>query len=242
MTDSQKSQQAIDAALLHNWEMAISLNEDILRDNPNDLDTLNRLGFAFLKSGNIKKAKLTFQQVKTIDPYNQIALRNLSKIELMKDGTAPDCGNGTAISPLEFLEDPGKTKIALCVNIAPSNILSIVTSGQEVYLKPKNHCIEIRDYEQRYLGALPDDLSFKLLKLLEGKNAYRVFVKNVGKNMLSVIVREISRGKKFSNQPSFINTVPIQPLGHDLPGDQDRPDTSVTGEDDETEQNAGDRE
>jgi hypothetical protein len=116
----------------------------------------------------ITTSKRTYQKVLRLDAYHQIALKNLKKLGSL---SKKDLVKSTAIhttSPLMFLEEPGKTKIVECVHIAPSQVLSRLASGQEVFLKAKNHVVEVRDEQDRYLAAIPDDLSFKLIKFLAG--------------------------------------------------------------------------
>jgi hypothetical protein len=113
------------------------------------------------------------------------------------------------------LEEPGKTKVVDCINAAPMNTLTSLTCGQEVYLKPKKHTVEVRDQHDKYLGALPDDVAFKMIKFIAAGNTYSIFVKGVAKNCISVFIREMKRGKKLQNQPSFIGTTNYMPYQRD---------------------------
>ncbi len=195
--------EAIAAALAKNWKEATRINSVLTKQNPHDIDALNRLGFAYLNIGQITQAKRCFSKVISIDPYNQIALRNIKKLGSLKKYDLSNKRTGTNMSPLAFLEDPGKTKIVTCVNPAPIRVLSRLASGLEVVLKAKRHAVEVRDDRGAYLAALPDDISFKLIKYLGAGNTYSVIVKSVGKNALTIFIREVSRGKRFANQPSF---------------------------------------
>jgi len=205
MIDASTQEDAIQAALRQDWKEAIRLNTIILKTEKKNIDAHNRLGFAYLKSGQIKKAKETFEKVQKLDCYNQIAAKNLKKLTSTKR-EALITTNTYDISPLLFLEEPGKTKVVDCINAAPMNILTCLTCGQEVFLKPKKHTVEVRDQHDKYLGALPDDVAFKIIKLLLAGNTYSVFVRGISKNCISVFIRELSRGKRLKNQPSFIGT------------------------------------
>lgn len=205
------SETAITAALSQDWKEAIRMNTTLLKKDKNDIDALNRLGFAYLKSGQITRAKRTFHKVTKIDPYNQISLKNLKRLGNLKRKTLV-AGLHQTISPLFFLEEPGKTKIVSLINLAPSQVLSGVCPGQEVYLKAKNHVVEIRDEKSQYLGALPDDLSFRLIRLLTGGNRYQVVVKGTAKNTLTVLIREVLRGKRYKQHPSFAPSISYIPL------------------------------
>ena len=48
---------AIEEALKQNWKKAIELNRHIIKENPNDIEALNRLAFALTEMGLIKEAK-----------------------------------------------------------------------------------------------------------------------------------------------------------------------------------------
>lgn len=230
MTNSLTDDAAITAALAQNWNEAIRINSQLIKADKTNVDALNRLGFAYLQTGHTTQAKRVYQIILSTDPYNQIALRNSKKIAVKHKKTAKTMPN--TISPMHFLEEPGKTKIAACVNPAPSLTLSTLTPGQEIFLKPKNHCVELRSNDNTYLGVLPDDLSFKLIKLMTAGNTYQAIIKNASKNSLIVMLRELSRGKRYAHQPSFISPTSSSYLpftrGNAL--HPDRPDVSPTGE------------
>lgn len=203
MTDTTRTEQsAIDAALTQNWKEAIRINLQLLKENKSNISVLNRLGFAYMQSGDFPLAKRTFHKVIKIDEYNQIAIKNLKKLTLVNEKDILKT-NTKQLSPLLFLEEPGKTKIVACINAAPLAILSRVSPGEEIIMHAKNHTVEIRNDQNIYLGALPDDLSFRIIKFLAGGNTYQALVQSVGKNTLTLFIRELSRGKRFKTQPSF---------------------------------------
>lgn len=235
MPDSDHSahQHAVAAALIQNWKEAISANSLILKSDPNNVEALCRLGYAYLKSGQFKDAKKTYEKVLTLDQYNQIAAKNLQKLTILKKKDI-ESKSQSMISPLMFLEEPGITRVVECIHVAPPQILSGLSAGQEILLKAKNHCIEIRSEQNTYLGALPDDVSFRLIKLVSAGNTYRAIVKSVDKKTLKVLIRELSRGKRFANQPSFAATTSYIPFARNS-GIADTPDMTPTGEDGEGE-------
>lgn len=226
--ENSQDQDAVSAALKGDWKEAIRINIEVLDKSKNNLDALNRLGYAYLKIGQLTNAKNTFQKVLDLDPYNQIALKNnkLAAVVKKKDISV---GDKTKLSPMQFLEDPGKTKIASCVNLAPNEILSLLSPGQEIYLKAKNHVVELRNVGNKYLGALPDDISFRLIKLLSAGNTYQVIVKGVNKNSLVVLIRELSRGRRFANQPSFISQTVTSYTPFSRPEAAERPNEEEEG-------------
>lgn len=218
--------QAIASALSQNWKEAIRINLLLLKTDKHNISLLNRLGFAYMQNGQISEAKKTFLQVIKLDPYNQIAEKNVKKLGLVRQKDLLNTKR-VEVAPMSFLEEPGKTKIVECVNTAPLPVLSTVSPGEVIELKAKNHVVEIRNQRHTYLGALPDDLSFRLIKFLAVGNTYQALVKSVRKNSLVVFLRETSRGKRFANQPSFTSSalyVPFTKVERDTEtpeGDQD---------------------
>jgi len=226
---------AIFVALKQDWREAIRINTELLTRDAENIDALNRLGFAYLKIGELPLAKQAFQKALTLDPYNQIAQKNLKRLTLLRQKDCTDM-NGSIMSPTSFIEEPGKTKIVNAINVAPTNVLSSLHCGQEVFMKPKKYCIELRDSNNIYLGALPDDLSFRLIKFLTAGNIYQIIVKSVAKNALNIFIREISRGKKYAHQPSFISQLTYSSsINKTTSTPSDKPDTTPTGEEEEAE-------
>lgn len=214
MTVSNLNERAVEAALSQNWQEAIEVNKQILLSNPKNIEALNRLGYAFLKTGKVILSKQMFDKVLKLDPYNRIAENNLKKISAFKKSGA-DIIRDCPVSPLLFLEEPGKTKIADCVNVASTHILSTLSCGQEVFFKPKKYSIDIRDGKGAYIGALPDDLSHRLLVYMKGGNQYSAYIKRITKACVSIFIRELERGKKFQSQASFSGTTSYLPYTHE---------------------------
>lgn len=212
MSDSVVSDQtAISAALAQDWKEAVRINIALLKTDKNNISLLNRLGFAYLQSGQLTLAKKTFQRVIKLDQYNQIAEKNLKKLSNVRQKDLLKIPK-QQLTPMSFLEEPGKTKIVECVNAAPMAALAIVSPGEEVELRARNHVVEVRSSSNTYLAALPDDLSFRLIKFLAVGNTYQALVKSVAKNTVTLFVRELTRGKRFSTQPSFASTAMYVPF------------------------------
>lgn len=198
------SSSAINAALNSNWEKAVKLNKDILETNPRDTDALSRLGYAYINCGNFKKAKIVLKKVLKLDPFNPIAAKNLKKLN---GSFLKNVNNVHSISPKVFLEEPGVTKTVNLVHLSTKSVLSAIHCGQEVDIIPKKNRIEIR-VDDVYLGALPDDLAFRLRKLMKLGNKYCAFIKAVDENQLTVIIREMIRGKKVKDASFTIKLLP----------------------------------
>ena len=197
-------EQAIKAALSSNWQRAVEFNQEILKENPENVDTLNRLGYALFKLGKIEEARPQFRKALKIDRYNLVASKNLKRLKKMKNVNPQK--EKASVTPSLFLEEPGKTKIVVLVKIASQKNLFSLSIGQPVVLHPKRYAIEIRTEDKTYLGVIPDDLSFRLIRLIKNDYRYKALIKNVKENFLSIFLREIKGGRKLKGQPSFTHS------------------------------------
>lgn len=196
----QIKSQAIQTALVGDWENAIALNELILREEPNDIDTLNRLAFAFLSIRKIKQAKTIYEKVLILDMQNPIAIRNLKRLnDPSKKRTNFHINN-------LFIEEPGKTKIIELINIADKKIIFHLRSGERLTLCIKRMKIFALDQDNQYIGMLPDDLCKRLIKFIKAGNKYEAYTRTAESNKITIFIRELKRVNRYKNQPSFIST------------------------------------
>lgn len=192
--------QAIQTALEGDWEAAITLNEQVLSEEPNDIDTLNRIAFAYLSLGQPKNAKNYYERVLSLDMKNPIAIRNLKRLT--------DTKTKKIQIPLNnlFIEEPGKTKVIDLLNIADKKIITLLRSGELLLLRIKRNKIFVLNDENQYIGMLPDDICQRLIKFMNAGNQYESYVRNVSSSKICVFVRETKRIKRFRDQPSFVST------------------------------------
>lgn len=197
--------QAIKAALEGDWNLAIILNKKLIKTEPENCEALNRLAQAYKSVGQNDKAVTHYKKVVRIDKYNKIALRNLEVLKnckSVKSQQTATAGNITLNSDL-FLEEVGKTKLISLINLAPSSRILSISPMQSLTMEIKRKSIFITDNFNNYLGALPDDLSYRLIKFLNAGYKYECLAKSIEKNNLHVLLRETVRSKKLNNQPTF---------------------------------------
>lgn len=199
------NQKAIDLALSCQWEEAVNLNLQLLESDPKNIQYLNRLAKAQFELGKYSECKKIYNQVLEIDPYNAIAQKNLKKISaIKKDSQLKNGSNATAISASLFYEEPGITTLVTLVKVAEPQKLVALSPGSILNLNVKKKGISVTDNFGVYIGALPDDSAYHLMRLIDGGNKYQIIVKSVKSNGVIILVREIFRSKKFRNQPSFL--------------------------------------
>lgn len=198
---STSKNQAIDIALRGDWTKALEINESLLKEDPNDVEALNRIALAYTILGKHDKAKKAYQKVLQIDSLNSIALKNIKKFTKDSKKGAIDLNfkvNNT------FLEETGKTKIVELVNLAQSEVLTNLRTGQSVELTVKRLKVFVIHQDKKYIGVLPDDIGKRLIKFIKGGNKYEAFIRSASHNNATVFIRELKKVQRFKDQPSFL--------------------------------------
>lgn len=198
--DTNLTPIAIAAAINGNWSEAIALNKQIIKQNPDDIDALNRLARAYAELGDNSSAKKTSQLVLKKDPFNKIAQKCLSRWkELKKNGNQTPSG----LCSDTFIEDPGKTKIVTLVNTSHPATLAKLNCGDELALNPRGHRIGISAKDVGYIGRLPDDISSRIKSLLKLGKSYKILLKSVEDRDVKIFIREVDSSPKAKDVISF---------------------------------------
>lgn len=227
--------QAIQAAINQDWPQAISLNLEILETAPNDVGCLNRLGNAYVQAGDLSKATQTYKKVLTIDAYNPIATRTLTRLTKQKTSSAPSKPVTNGKFHTSFIEEPGKTKTVTLVRPSHGSLSSHLSVGHEVKLSVKKRRVSVETMSGEYLGCLPDDVALRIMTLLEAGYLYDVYIRSLTDKAIVVFIRELSRSTKANNQASFPSSYHgIVSANNQYNPLEDMPvDVTPTGEEDE---------
>jgi tetratricopeptide (TPR) repeat protein len=191
--------QAIQAAKNGNWELALTKNSELISKNPSDIGALNRSAIAYLQLGKTIEAIKMLEKVLEIDKSNQIAKKHLADIKGKKRTKKP------SFSTEQFIEEPGVTKIVELHRLANKSILQDLDVGQRCSLIPKNRYISVETSNGEHIGALPEDLSYRLTKLIKRGNIYECFVHSASEKECLVYIKEVVRSKKNE----YINSFPL---------------------------------
>lgn len=206
-THIQKIQdEAIEAALANNWTEAVELNKQILKLQTDNLDAHLALGFAYLQQANFKESRKFYRKSLKLDPTNLIAQNNLEKIRIIeKKGVKGKKGSfhGVVVDPNTFITVAGKTKLTSLTNIGQAQVLAKLKAGEGVLFQIKKRRVEIRNTHGEYIGALPDDLSKRLMFFLQAGSIYSIFINSASKNNVDVFIREDKKGRQVSHFISF---------------------------------------
>src|SRR3989304_5401694 len=190
-------QDAITAAKNQDWENAVEINQEILSRSEHDLGALNRLGLAYIQLKKPIKARQAFKAVLDRDKSNLIARKHLKNLKNKHAANSP-------LSNTYFIEEPGKTKIAELHRLARKDILTKLRIGQTCLLvTKKNKYIYIETEDGKYIGALLDDLSYRLNKLIKRGNEYECLIHSFAENNCTVHLREAKTSLKNKHLQSF---------------------------------------
>ncbi|GIW63566.1 MAG: hypothetical protein KatS3mg091_368 [Patescibacteria group bacterium] len=203
MTTQQLEQLAIQSALENNWNKAIEYNEQILNTDPNNLDALLRLGFAAFQANDLNKAKSAYKKILELRPHNPIAKEKLKQINILIKEKKSISSNNLKLDPNMFTDVPGKTKTIKLINLGQKNVLAKLNTGEKLNINIRKRRVELRNNEDEYVGALPDDLSKRLILFLNADSVYEVYIKEANLKDVTVFIKEISKGKKIERFISF---------------------------------------
>jgi hypothetical protein len=194
---SPLSKQAIQAAQEQNWQQAVELNQQILEEDADNIHALNRLALAYMQQDHPRLARRQLKRVLELDKHNKIAQKNLKKIK-NKQTQEVNFSQGAVI------EEPGKAKNIELLRVTDAETLQNISVGQNCELDPKSKYISINTSEgDQYLGALPEGISQRLMKLIETGNRYSCFVKTCSEESCVVHVKEKKVSPENQGVPSF---------------------------------------
>lgn len=226
--------RSIQAAGTGNWEDAKKINEQILEIEPNNIGALNRLGYALIQLGNPRLAKQSYEKVLTFERFNPIALKYL---QLLKSKITPHLVSPT--NPGDFIEEPGKTRSTGLQKLADPAILQSIPTATKCNLVVKNHRVNVMvAASNTYLGCLPDDLAFRLQKMIVVGNQYTVYVQSTTKKSCQVFLKEILHNPASPFATSFmLNNAARGAHQEDVLLDEAPLDIRETGDEVETSDN-----
>lgn len=204
-TRRRQADVAIQLALANRWEDAVTANKAILSVFPNDADAHNRLGKALMELARFNEAKRAYRKAIELDPTNQIARKNLERINtLAKSGAGQ--AETSKIDPSLFIEEMGKSTVTTLQAASPQ-ALALLNAGDRLELRRKNGNISVETPGGEYIGTVEPKLRVRLVKLIEGGNQYAAAVTSVSGSECRIIVKETFQHPSQAGRPSFPTTV-----------------------------------
>lgn len=184
------TKKAIDASLKQKWAEAISLNSDILKVYPDNIDAKIRLGRCYLQTKEFSKAKKIFKEVLEKDPINSIALRNY---DLAKNQKTECNGNSAKLSTKALLKEPGTTCETTFQVISKNVKKGDIASGEELPIKIKKNKVEVYFNKKKksiLIGEITDEcINQRLVRAQEKQANIKVTYIKWGEKGITVLIK-----------------------------------------------------
>ena len=197
--------EAVGLALNGEWERAVEVNRTILDLFADDVETMNRLSKALIELGSYEEAREVLDRVRNIAPYNNIARKNLARLEQMRGANAAATRHArkAAGAPQLFIGESSKSATTVLGHTPRHLSLASISSGDPVSLVVEHHGISVYSEDGGYLGLVEQRLGHRLARLIEGGNTYEAAVIGVHDDGISIIIHETFRHRSLQNVASF---------------------------------------
>lgn len=199
---TQFVEDAIRLAMESRWEEAADANRQILEQFGPDDGAHNRLGKALTELGRLEEARDQYDIAMRLNPFNQVAKKNRSKLEVLIQHKGDIRVGGSRVDLNLFVEEMGRTLITSLEGAEP-NVCEKVVPGDIAELQVGPDGVTLVTTRGIRLGQLEAKLARRIIKFIQGGNRYQAGVTACDGNDVKVIVREIYQDPKFAGKPSF---------------------------------------
>ena len=199
----RRSKQAVALAMEGRWREAVSANQSLIENFPNDVNAYNRLGRAYMELGEYSQAGEAYRRAMELDHYNVIAKKNLERLSRLGEAVVGSQGGLDKVEPQQFVEETGKAGLVKLYHLATPEILAKMGAGDKVYLKVDGSNLIAENAQEEFLGRVESGHEQRLLKLMEGGNKYSAAIVSSVEGMVTVIVREVYQDPAQVGRPSF---------------------------------------
>ncbi|MBN1366837.1 MAG: tetratricopeptide repeat protein [Dehalococcoidales bacterium] len=196
------TKQAIALAMQGKWQEAIVTNKNIIEIFPDDVDAYNRLGRAYMETGEYRQAQKAYEHSLNLDAYNAIAKKNLQRLTQLKEITKNPKQHVHTVQP-HFIEEAGKSGVLSLQRLASAKTLAGLVAGDVVILKVDITNLVIKTTTGEYIGTVEPKHAQRLIKLIKGGNKYSAAIISSDVSKVTVIVRETYTHPSLVGQPSF---------------------------------------
>jgi tetratricopeptide (TPR) repeat protein len=201
---------AIQLAMDNRWEEAVQVNRAIIGLFPNDTDSYNRLGKALMELARYNEAKKAYKKALELDETNQIAKKNLERLNVLAKSKAPQAET-TQVNPRLFIEEMGKTAVTT-VQQPDINVLAKLNAGERLDLKPQGRALAVVTPGGEPVGTIEPKLGHRLIKLIDGGNQYAAAITSLTKTECKIIIKEVYQHPSQVGRPSFPTAVTAEGL------------------------------
>ena len=202
----QRSKDAIAVAMQARWQEAVEINKEIIAQFPEDVDTYNRLGRAYMELGRYKLSREAYQKAVECDPYNAIANRNLRRLKDMKETGKVEVETDK-VEPQQFIEEIGKSGVITLEELAKKEKRASTVAGDKAILKIEGSYLVVENSRGEFLGRVEPKHAPRLIRLMLGGNKYSATVVKSTAEGMTIMVRETYQ------DPSQVGKLSFPPKG-----------------------------
>jgi hypothetical protein len=185
----QRSKDAIEMAMQARWQEAVEINKEIVAAFPEDVDSYNRLGRAYMELGQYKLSREAYKKTVALDPYNAIANRNIRRLNDLKDTGKTEIETDK-VEPQKFIEEIGKAGVVTLEELAQKEKRAGTVAGDKAVLKIEGSYLAVENSRGEYLGRVEPKHAPRLIRLMLGGNKYSAVVIKSSADGMTVMVRE----------------------------------------------------
>lgn len=202
----QRVEQAIEHARANHWDAAVKLNRKLLKEQPDDVETANRLGKALTEVDDYEGAAKAYAQALGADPANPIARKNLARLSGLKGKARKRPAATRAASAARahsLVAESGKS--AEFELLEPnSSALKRLSAGDAADLRATDGGVEVATPRGVVLGTIDRRAALRLKRMIEGGNEYVVVIRQITDGEATVHIRESRSDPSLAGQASFI--------------------------------------
>jgi hypothetical protein len=200
----QVSKQAVALAMEGRWQEVVAANKTILENFPDDIDSYNRLGRAYMELGDYARARESYENAMRLDPYNSIAQKNLSRLSLLNSHSGASGVQVQKVDPQSFIKEIGKAGVVSLISLAKPQVLAKLVAGAALKLKVEGVNLIVQNSLGEYVGQVESRHGQRLVKFIENGNKYSAAVVNaVAEGNVTVMIRETYQDPSQAGRLSF---------------------------------------
>ena len=209
----QRVEEAIEHALASRWDAAAKANRALLKEQPDDVGTANRLGKALTELQDYAGAIKAYAKAMSADPTNTIARKNLDRLHDLRGESKPKPGK-VKKRPADrqatidarthsLVEEFGKSAEFELLELNAA-ALKPLTAGDAAAVRPVDGGVEITTPDGELLGTIDRRAATRLKRMIEGGNEYVIVIRHIAKGEATVHIRESHTDRSLAGQASFI--------------------------------------
>jgi tetratricopeptide (TPR) repeat protein len=197
------SKHAVALAMEGRWKEAVEVNKSLIENFPDDVDSYNRLGRAYMELGEYAQARQAYEKALELDSYNTIAKRNLQRLSLLGESGTSSKASYQRVDPQSFIEEVGKAGVVNLVRLAPPQVLAKTVDGSGANLRVNSPALVVENIYGEYLGQVEPRHGQRLIKLMEGGNRYSAAIISSTEEAVSIIIKEVYQDPSQAGKLSF---------------------------------------